>query len=100
MRRKIKKVVVHKGKHPVMRFGTTSESLRCTSCSQEEEKKTIKEADYPEAEYETENQVGSENKSEDSGRNPLINDVLEAPTSDYSSDSGEEQKTKRLLPIN
>ncbi|KAL6536842.1 hypothetical protein OROHE_012426 [Orobanche hederae] len=63
-------------------------------------KKTIKEADYPEGEYETENQTESENKSEDNGRNPLINDVLEAPTSDYSSDSGEERKTKRVLPIN
>ncbi|KAL6508743.1 hypothetical protein OROHE_021302 [Orobanche hederae] len=98
-RRRIKKVVVNKGKRPVMRFDTTSESLRCTSCSQEEEK-TIKEAHYPEVEYETENQTESKNKSEDSGRNPLINDVLEAPTSDYSSDSGEERKTKRLLPTN
>ncbi|KAL6577278.1 hypothetical protein OROMI_011554 [Orobanche minor] len=36
------------------------------------------------------------------GRNSLINDVLEveAPTSDYSSDSVEVRKTKRLLPTN
>ncbi|KAL6579175.1 hypothetical protein OROMI_009391 [Orobanche minor] len=64
-RRKIKKVVVNKGKRPVMRFDTTSES-----------------------------------SDSDSGINPFINDVLEAPTSDYSSDSGEEGKTKRLLPTN
>ncbi|KAL6585984.1 hypothetical protein OROMI_002628 [Orobanche minor] len=33
------------------------------------------------------------------GKNPRINDVLEAPTSDYSSDSGEERKTKRLFVL-
>ncbi|KAL6535960.1 hypothetical protein OROHE_012804 [Orobanche hederae] len=93
---KKKTVASHKrseGKRPVMRFDTTSESS-------DSGKKTIKEAHYPEVEYETENQTESENNSEDSGRNPLINDVLEAPTSDYSSDSGEEGKTKRLLPTN
>ncbi|KAL6512889.1 hypothetical protein OROHE_019679 [Orobanche hederae] len=102
-RRKIKKVVVNKGKRPVMRFDTTSESSDSDSdvrVVRKKRKKTIKEAHYPEVEYETENQTESENKSEDSGRNPLINDVLEAPTSDYSSDSGEERKIKRLLPIN
>ncbi|KAL6529064.1 hypothetical protein OROHE_014808 [Orobanche hederae] len=66
-RRKIKKVVVNKGKRPVMRFDTSSESS---------------------------------DSDEDSARNPLINDVLEAPTSDYSSDSGEQGKRKRLLPKN
>ncbi|KAL6559130.1 hypothetical protein OROHE_006499 [Orobanche hederae] len=102
-RRKIKKVVVNKGKRHVMRFDTTSESSDSDSdvrVVRKKRKKTIKEADYPEAEYETENQTELENKSEDSGRNPLINDVLEAPTSDYSSDSGEERKTMRLLPTN
>ncbi|KAL6573656.1 hypothetical protein OROHE_002115 [Orobanche hederae] len=102
-RRKIKKVVVNKGKRPVMRFDTTSESSDYDSdvrVVRKKRKKTIKEAHYPEVEYKTENQTESENNSEDSGRNPLINDVLEAPTSDYSSDSGEEGKTKRLLPTN
>ncbi|KAL6501248.1 hypothetical protein OROHE_024895 [Orobanche hederae] len=102
-RRKIKKIVVNKGKRPLMRLDTTSESSDSDSdvrVVRKKRKKTIKEAHYPEAEYETENQTESENKSEDSGRNPLINDVLEAPTSDYNSDSGEERKTKRLLPTN
>ncbi|KAL6500958.1 hypothetical protein OROHE_025155 [Orobanche hederae] len=85
-RRKIKKVVVNK-----------DSDVRVV---RKKRKKTIKESHYPEAEYETENRTESENKSEESGRNPLINDVLEAPTSDYSSDSGEEWKTKRLLPTN
>ncbi|KAL6578924.1 hypothetical protein OROMI_009140 [Orobanche minor] len=89
-RRKIKKVVVNKGKHPTQMYELFARRG----------KKTIKEAHYPEVEYETENQTESENNSEDSGRNPLINDVLEALTSDYSSDSGEEGKTKRLLPTN
>ncbi|KAL6497580.1 hypothetical protein OROHE_027209 [Orobanche hederae] len=94
-RRKIKKVVVNKGKRPVTRFDTTSESSDSDSdvrVVRKKRKKTIKEAHYPEVEYETENQTESENNSEDSGRNPLINDVFEAPTSDYSSDSGEEDK--------
>ncbi|KAL6584804.1 hypothetical protein OROMI_004093 [Orobanche minor] len=102
-RKKIKKVVVNKGKRPEMRFDTTSESSDSDSDVQvvrKKRKKTIKKTHYPEAEYETENQTESENKSEDSGRNSLINDVLEALTSDYSSDLGEERKTKRLLPTN
>ncbi|KAL6518683.1 hypothetical protein OROHE_017733 [Orobanche hederae] len=100
-RRKIKKVVVNKGKRPVKRFDTTSESSDSDSdvrVVRKKRKKTIKEADHPEAEYETENQTESKNKPE--GVNSLMNDVLEAPTSDYSSDSGEERKTKRLLPTN
>ncbi|KAL6587918.1 hypothetical protein OROMI_000896 [Orobanche minor] len=108
------------GKCPIMQFDTTSESSDCGNTLwpskpdsdvrvvRKKRKKTIKEADYPEAEYETENHTKSENKSEggivfeneDNGRNPLISDVLEAPTSDYSFDSVEEWKTKRLLPTN
>ncbi|KAL6542676.1 hypothetical protein OROHE_010196 [Orobanche hederae] len=104
-RRKIKKVVVNKGKRPVMRFDTSSESSDSDSdvrVVRKKRKKTRKEAHYPEVEYEMENQTESDNNSEDedSARNPLINDVLEAPTSDYSSDSGEQGKRKRLLPRN
>ncbi|KAL6585000.1 hypothetical protein OROMI_004289 [Orobanche minor] len=98
-RRKIKKVVVNKGKRPVMRFDTTSESSDSDSdvrVVRKKRKKTRKEAHYPEVEYEMENQTESENNSEDSARNPLINDVLEAPTSDYSSDSGKLQIEKGI----
>ncbi|KAL6551400.1 hypothetical protein OROMI_021888 [Orobanche minor] len=102
-RKKIKKIVVNKGKRPVMRFDTSSESSDSgVRVVRKKRKKTRKEAHYPEVEYEMENQTESDNNSEDedSARNPLINDVLEAPTSDYSSDSGEQGKQKRLLPRN
>ncbi|KAL6586161.1 hypothetical protein OROMI_002805 [Orobanche minor] len=102
-RRKIKKVVVNKGKRPVLRFDTSSESSDSDSdvrVVRKKRKKTRKEAHYLEVEYEMENQTESDNNSEDSARNPLVNDVLEAPTSDYSSDSGDQGKQKRLLPRN
>ncbi|KAL6549685.1 hypothetical protein OROMI_020173 [Orobanche minor] len=104
-RRKIKKVVVNKGKHPILRFDTSSESSDSDSdvrVVRKKRKKTRKEAHYPEVEYEMENQTESDNNSEDedSARNSLVNDVLEAPTSDYSSDSGDQGKQKRLLPRN
>ncbi|KAL6533345.1 hypothetical protein OROMI_027457 [Orobanche minor] len=104
-RRKIKKVVVNKGKRPTLRFDTSSESSDSDSdvrVVRKKRKKTRKEAYYPEVEYEMENQTESDKNSEDedSARNPLVNDVLEAPTSDDSSDSGDQGKQKRLLPRN
>ncbi|KAL6571011.1 hypothetical protein OROGR_000561 [Orobanche gracilis] len=91
--RKIKKVVVNKGKRPIMRF----DNVRVV---RKKRKKTSKDADYTEGESETENHTKSGNKSEYSVRNAIINDVLEAPTSDYNSESGDDRKTKRLLPTN
>ncbi|KAL6531845.1 hypothetical protein OROMI_028208 [Orobanche minor] len=102
---KIKKVVVNKGKRPALRFDTSSESSDSDSdvrVVHKKRKKTRKEAYYPEVEYEMEKQTESDNNSEDEdrARNPLVNDVLEAPTSDDSSDSGDQGKQKRLLPRN
>ncbi|KAL6501721.1 hypothetical protein OROGR_026854 [Orobanche gracilis] len=100
-RGKIKKVVVNKGKRPIMRFDSTSDSSESdVRVVRKKRKKTSKDADYTEGESETENHTESGNKSEDSVRNAIINDVLEAPTSDYSSESGDDRKTKRLLPTN
>ncbi|KAL6509575.1 hypothetical protein OROGR_022885 [Orobanche gracilis] len=102
-RGKIKKVVVNKGKRPIMRFDSTSDSSDSdVRVVRKKRKKTSKDADYPEWESETGNQTESGNKSEDvdSVRNVIINDVIEAPTSDYSSESGDDRKTKRLLPTN
>ncbi|KAL6532807.1 hypothetical protein OROGR_013767 [Orobanche gracilis] len=98
-RGKIKKVVVNKGKRPIMRFDSTSDSSESdVRVVRKKRKKTSKDADYTEGESETENHTESGNKSEDSVRNAIINDVLEAPTSDYSSESGDDRKIKRLLP--
>ncbi|KAL6501615.1 hypothetical protein OROGR_026748 [Orobanche gracilis] len=100
-RGKIKKAVVNKGKRPIMRFDSTSDSSESdVRVVRKKRKKTSKDADYTEGESETENHTESGNKSEDSVRNAIINDVLEAPTSDYSSESGDDRKTKRLLPTN
>ncbi|KAL6584630.1 hypothetical protein OROMI_003919 [Orobanche minor] len=102
-RRKIKKVVVNKGKRPALRLDTSSESSDSDSdvrVVRKKRKKTRKEAYYPEVEYEMENQTESDNNSEDNARNPLVNDVLEAPTSDDSSDSDDQGKQNRLLPRN
>ncbi|KAL6536346.1 hypothetical protein OROGR_012918 [Orobanche gracilis] len=100
-RGKIKKVVVNKGKRPIMRFDSTSDSSESdVRVIRKKRKKTSKDADYTEGESETENHTESGNKSEDSVRNAIINDVLEAPTSDYSSESVDDRKTKRLLPTN
>ncbi|KAL6500416.1 hypothetical protein OROHE_025782 [Orobanche hederae] len=66
-RKKIKKVDVNKGKRPVMRFDTTSESSDSDSdvrVVRKKRKKTIKGAHYTEVEYEAENQTESENNSE------------------------------------
>ncbi|KAL6573975.1 hypothetical protein OROHE_001517 [Orobanche hederae] len=66
-RRKIKKVDVNKGKRPVMRFDTTSESSDSDSdvrVVRKKKKKIIKGAHYTEVEYEAENQTESENNSE------------------------------------
>ncbi|KAL6509831.1 hypothetical protein OROGR_022319 [Orobanche gracilis] len=100
-RGKIKKVVVNKGKRPIMRFDSNSDSSESdVRVVRKKRKKTSKDADYTEGKSETENHTESGNKSEDSVRNAIINDVLEAPTSDYSSESGDDRKTKRLLPTN
>ncbi|KAL6532909.1 hypothetical protein OROGR_013869 [Orobanche gracilis] len=100
-RGKIKKVVVNKGKRPIMRFDSTSDSPDSdVRVVRKKRKKTSKDADYLEWESETGNQTESGNKSEDNVRNVIINDVLEGPTSDYSSESGDDRKTKRLLPTN
>ncbi|KAL6513271.1 hypothetical protein OROGR_020757 [Orobanche gracilis] len=83
-RAKIKKVVVNKGKRPIMRFDSTSLIRLNVRVVRKKRKKTSKDADYPEGESETENHTESGNKSEsvycyDSVRNAIINDVLEAP---------------------